>query len=57
MDGDWEADLEGRLALYLDGLENKTRRRMCAAYIAGLIGPGDRKSVQIQCGPLGCCLL
>src|SRR5690606_37541048 len=31
---------------YLQGLDNKTRRRMCPAYIAGLIGPGDRKSVQ-----------
>ena len=24
----------------------ETRRRMCPAYVAGLIGPGDRKSVQ-----------
>ena len=28
------------------GLGHKTRRRMCPAYIAGLIGPGDRKSIQ-----------
>lgn len=46
MDGDWEADLEGWLAPYLKGLGNKTRQRMCPAYIAGLIGPGDRKSIQ-----------
>lgn len=38
----WQADLERWLAPYLEGLGNKTRRRMCPAYIAGLIGPGDR---------------
>ncbi len=31
---------------YLEGLGNKTRHRICPAYIAGLIGPGDRKSIQ-----------
>lgn len=46
MDVDWEDDLERWLAPYLEGLGNKTRRRMCPAYIAGLIGPGDRKSIQ-----------
>lgn len=46
MDGDWQADLEEWLAPYPEGLGNKTRRRMCPAYIAGLIGPGDRKSIQ-----------
>ncbi len=46
MDGDWQNDLERWLAPYLRGLGNKTRRRMCPAYIAGLIGPGDRKSIQ-----------
>ena len=30
----------------LDSLSHKARRRMCPLYIAGLIGPGDRKSVQ-----------
>ena len=30
----------------MEGLGNKTRRRMCPAYIAGLIGPGDCKSIQ-----------
>ncbi|MBX4389231.1 transposase, partial [Mycobacterium tuberculosis] len=34
------------LGPYLEGLGNKTGRRMCPAYIAGLIGPGDRKSIQ-----------
>ena len=46
MDGDWQTDLARWLKPYLKGLGNKTRRRMCPAYIAGLIGPGDRKSIQ-----------
>lgn len=46
MGGDWQSDLEEWLSPYLEGLGNKTRRRMCPAYIAGLIGPGDRKSIQ-----------
>ena len=46
MDTDWQNDLEEWLAPYLDVLGNKTRRRMCPAYVAGLIGPGDRKSIQ-----------
>src|SRR6185312_15842063 len=31
---------------FLDRLGHKTRQRMCPLYVAGLIGPGDRKSVQ-----------
>ena len=31
---------------FVAALGHKTRRRMCPAYVAGLIGPGDRKSVQ-----------
>lgn len=46
MDTDWQNDLEQWLAPFLDALGNKTRRRMCPAYVAGLIGPGDRKSIQ-----------
>ena len=46
MDRDWQAGLELWLAPYLEGLGNKTRHRMCPAYIAGLIGPGIRKSNQ-----------
>lgn len=46
MDADWQADLELWLDPFLKGLGNKTRQRMCPAYIAGLIGPGDRKSIQ-----------
>jgi SRSO17 transposase len=46
MDMTWQADLGRWLAPFLAALRHKTRARMCPAYIAGLIGPGDRKSVQ-----------
>jgi SRSO17 transposase len=43
---DWTKDLERWLRPFLDRLGHKTRRRMCPAYVSGLIGPGDRKSIQ-----------
>jgi SRSO17 transposase len=43
---DWRIDLERWLEPFLAGLSHPARRRMCPLYIAGLIGPGDRKSVQ-----------
>jgi SRSO17 transposase len=43
---DWTDDLERWLEPFLDCLGNKSRRRMCPLYVAGLIGPGDRKSIQ-----------
>src|SRR3978361_405855 len=46
MDVDWDTDLDRWLAPFVAALRHKTRARMCPAYIAGLIGPGDRKSVQ-----------
>lgn len=46
MDNDWRDDLEEWLTPFVAGLRHKTRGRMCPAYVAGLIGPGDRKSVQ-----------
>ncbi len=42
----WNAELEHWLEPFISALGHKARRRMCPAYIAGLIGPGDRKSVQ-----------
>src|SRR5258707_3526289 len=42
----WEDELEGWLKPFLDLLGHRARRRMCPLYVAGLIGPGDRKSVQ-----------
>lgn len=43
---DWRNDLKKWLKPFVAGLRHKTRGRMCPAYVAGLIGPGDRKSVQ-----------
>jgi hypothetical protein len=43
---DWTEDLDLWLEPFIEALGHRTRRRMCPAYIAGLIGPGDRKSVQ-----------
>ena len=42
----WEDELRRWLKPFLDRLGHKARRRMCPLYISGLIGPGDRKSVQ-----------
>jgi SRSO17 transposase len=42
----WNDELTLWLEPFVTALGHKTRRRMCPAYIAGLIGPGDRKSVQ-----------
>ncbi len=46
MDENWKSDLERWLAPFIGALRHKTRARMCPAYVAGLIGAGDRKSVQ-----------
>lgn len=46
VDESWRIDLERWLEPFLVGLSHPARRRMCPLYIAGLIGPGDRKSVQ-----------
>ena len=43
---DWSKDLERWLRPFLARLGHKARRRMCPAYVSGLIGPGDRKSIQ-----------
>jgi len=42
----WEYELGRWLKPFLDRLGHKARRRMCPLYITGLIGPGERKSVQ-----------
>ena len=43
---DWEVELARWLKPFLEQLGHKARRRICPLYVAGLIGPGDRKSVQ-----------
>jgi SRSO17 transposase len=42
----WEDELGRWLKPFLDRLGHKARRRMCPLYVSGLIGPGDRKSIQ-----------
>ena len=42
---DWRDELGRWLAPFVELLGHKARRRMCPLYVAGLIGPGDRKSV------------
>ena len=43
---DWRKELGHFLKPFLDRLGHKARRQMCPAYVAGLIGSGDRKSIQ-----------
>ena len=43
--GDWQAKLERWPGSFLDALRHPARRAMCPLYVAGLIGPGERKSV------------
>src|ERR1700761_2895120 len=46
MASDWKEELEGFLKPFVDLLGHKARRQMCPVYVSGLIGPGDRKSIQ-----------
>ena len=46
MGSDWRVELERWLAPFLVALGHKARARMCPAYVAGLIGIGERKSIQ-----------
>ena len=43
---DWRKELGGFLKPFLDRLGHKARRQMCPVYVSGLVGPGDRKSIQ-----------
>jgi SRSO17 transposase len=42
----WEHELRSWLGPFLTHLRHPARRRMCPLYVAGLIGPGERKSLQ-----------
>src|SRR5215212_8661896 len=48
MDGPetWESALQTWLEPFLAHLGHPARRRMCPLYVAALIGPGERKSLQ-----------
>ena len=43
---DWRDELGRWLKPFLERLGHKARRQMCPLYVSGLIGPGDRKSIQ-----------
>jgi SRSO17 transposase len=43
---DWRAELGRFLKPFVARLSHKARHRMCPLYVSGLIGPGDRKSIQ-----------
>lgn len=42
----WNDELDEWLRPFLGHLGHKARRRMCPLYVAGLIGPGERKSIE-----------
>jgi SRSO17 transposase len=46
MEETWKSDLDRWLSPFVSAFRHKTRARMCPVYVAGLIGAGDRKSVQ-----------
>ena len=54
-EADWENELGRWLKPFLEKLGHKARQRMCSLYVAGLIGPGDRKSVQPMADRLAPC--
>src|SRR5919199_922481 len=43
---DWGPSLAAWLAPFLEALGHKTRQRWAPVYVRGLLGPGERKSVQ-----------
>jgi SRSO17 transposase len=43
---DWNAALTEWLKPFVEKLGHKKRRQMCPLYVAGLIGPGDRKCIE-----------
>src|SRR5438445_4385985 len=43
---EWRGELGRWLKPFVDRLGHKARRRMCPLYVSGLIGPGDRQSIQ-----------
>ena len=46
MEKTWKSDLDRWLEPFVRAFRHETRARMCPVYVAGLIGGGDRKSVQ-----------
>jgi SRSO17 transposase len=52
-EADWRAELERFLEPFVARLGHRARRAMCPLYVAGLIGPGERKSIQPRAARLG----
>src|SRR5215212_6910921 len=52
-DADWGAELAGWLAPFLAALGHRKRRSWAPAYLRGLLGPGERKSLQPMAAGLG----
>ncbi len=50
---DWRADLQAWLTPFLAALPRAEPRRWAPVYLAGLLGPGERKSVEPMAAPLG----
>jgi SRSO17 transposase len=50
---DWREDLESWLAPFLAGMRHRKRRLWAPVYLQGLIGPGERKSLQPTAARLG----
>jgi len=53
VEADWRKELDGWLGPFLAELGHAKRRRWAPVYLRGLIGPGDRKSLQPMAARLG----
>ncbi len=51
--GDWRQELDGWLGPFLAALGHGKRRRWAPVYLRGLLGPGERKSLQPMAARLG----
>src|SRR5215210_4962357 len=51
--GGWQEELDGWLEPFLAVMGHPKRRRWAPVYVQGLIGPGERKSVQPMAAQLG----
>jgi SRSO17 transposase len=52
---DWQDELGRFLKPFLARLGHKARRQMCRVYVRGLIGPGERKSIQPMAERVAAC--
>jgi SRSO17 transposase len=52
-EADWREELDGWLGPFLAMLGHGKRRRWAPVYLRGLLGPGERKSLQPMAARLG----